>query len=48
MIGKRVSSDQLFEQAKKDGMITMTQDGLNKVSGGLTTIEEVLKAVTEN
>jgi type IV pilus assembly protein PilB len=48
MIGKRASSDQLYEQAKKDGMITMTHDGLNKVSGGLTTIEEVLKAVTES
>jgi len=48
LISSRVSSDEILEQAKKEGMVTMLQDGLNKVSGGLTTIEEVLKAVLEN
>ena len=48
LISSRVSSDEILEQAKKEGMVTMLQDGLNKVSGGLTTIEEVIKAVLEN
>lgn len=47
LIVKRVSSDEILKQAKAEGMITMTQDGMNKVSGGQTTIEEVLKAVFE-
>jgi type II secretory ATPase GspE/PulE/Tfp pilus assembly ATPase PilB-like protein len=29
-------------------MITMMQDGLNKVASGQTTIEEVLRAVMED
>ncbi len=48
LVIRRVSSDEILKQAREDGMITMTQDGLNKVSGGLTTIEEVLRAVLEN
>lgn len=48
LIGKKSSSDSIHDQAQREGMISMTQDGLNKVSGGLTTIEEVLKAVTES
>jgi len=28
-------------------MVSMLQDGLNKVGGGITTIEEVLRAVRE-
>jgi type IV pilus assembly protein PilB len=47
LIGKVVPSEEILKQAKIDGMVTMTQDGMNKVSGGLTTIEEVLKAVLE-
>jgi type IV pilus assembly protein PilB len=48
LIGRRVSSEEIFDQARKEGMVTMTQDGMNKVSSGLTTIEEVLKAVLES
>ncbi len=32
-------------QASKDGMITMLQDGLVKALGGITTVEEVYRAV---
>ena len=47
-IAKKVSSADLFEQAVKEGMITMLQDGINKVQSGLTTIEEVLRVVRED
>jgi len=47
MITKGVSSDQIIDTAIKQGMTTMLQDGLDKIAGGNTTIEEVIKAVTE-
>ena len=47
LITKNVSSDLILEQAKKEGMVSMVQDGLNKVAGGMTTIQEVLRAVME-
>ena len=34
-------------QAKKEGMLTMIEDGIFKAVQGLTTIEEVLRVVTE-
>lgn len=47
LIGKSVSSDEILKAAKAEGMTAMIEDGIDKVSGGLTTIEEILKAVTE-
>ena len=35
------------EQAKKEGMLTMIEDGIFKAAQGLTTIEEVLRVITE-
>jgi type IV pilus assembly protein PilB len=35
------------EQAKKEGMMTMIEDGVFKAVQGLTTIEEVLRVITE-
>lgn len=37
------SSETLCQEAKKNGMILMLDDGLNKVASGITTIEEVLR-----
>jgi type IV pilus assembly protein PilB len=34
-------------QAKKEGMLTMIEDGLFKCVQGITTIEEVLRVVSE-
>ena len=48
LIVDRTSSEELQKKATEEGMITMLQDGLNKVSSGLTTIEEVLRVVSEN
>jgi type IV pilus assembly protein PilB len=41
------TSDALEEQAKKEGMLTMLQDGLYKSARGITSLEEVLRTVTE-
>lgn len=47
MINKKSSSDEIEKQAKKEGMITMVEDGLVKAAQGVTTIEEVLRVITE-
>jgi type IV pilus assembly protein PilB len=43
LILKDPSEDKIFQEAKKQGMLTLRQDGILKVIEGLTTIEEVLK-----
>ncbi|EKD57471.1 MAG: hypothetical protein ACD_57C00283G0001, partial [uncultured bacterium] len=40
--------DDLEATAVKEGMITMLQDGVNKISSGLTTIDEVIRVVRES
>jgi len=35
------------EQAKKEGMLTMIEDGIFKAVQGVTTIEEVLRVISE-
>jgi len=47
LIIKNATSEQIEEQAKKDGMMTMVEDGIFKAVQGLTTIEEVLRVVSE-
>lgn len=47
LIMKGASVGDLEEQAKKEGMLTMLEDGIFKCVQGLTTIEEVLRVVTE-
>ncbi|MFA5934899.1 MAG: GspE/PulE family protein [Candidatus Paceibacterota bacterium] len=47
LIIKGSTSQQIEEQAKKEGMITMIEDGIFKSAMGLTTIEEVLRVVSE-
>ena len=41
------TSDALEEQAKKEGMLTMFEDGLYKAARGITSLEEVLRAISE-
>lgn len=43
LITAKNDSDIILKQAIKDGMITMLDDGLEKVIKGLTSIEEVLR-----
>lgn len=41
------TSDAIEQQARKEGMLTMLEDGLYKAARGITSIEEVLRAVSE-
>jgi type IV pilus assembly protein PilB len=43
---ERGSNDQIRQSARRDGMITLREDGLEKVRLGVTSIEEVLRVVT--
>jgi type IV pilus assembly protein PilB len=47
LIIKGSTSQQIEDQSKKEGMITMLEDGIFKCAMGLTTIEEVLRVVSE-
>ena len=44
---KSSTSDAIEAQAKKEGMLTMLEDGFYKAARGITSLEEVLRAVTE-
>ncbi|MDO8500148.1 MAG: GspE/PulE family protein [bacterium] len=47
LILKNASSDEIEKQARKDGMITMLEDGFIKATEGQTTIEEILRVSSE-
>lgn len=40
-------ADKIESQAKKDGMLSMMEDGIFKAAQGFTTIEEVLRVISE-
>jgi type IV pilus assembly protein PilB len=47
LIIKGATSDQIQIQAEKEGMMTMIEDGMFQAVRGMTTIEEVLRVVSE-
>jgi len=47
LVMKGATSTDIEAQAKKEGMLTMLEDGIYKCVSGLTTIEEVLRVVSE-
>lgn len=47
LILRNASPDEIEAQAKKEGMMTMLEDGIFQVVQGKTTIEEVLRVVSE-
>jgi type IV pilus assembly protein PilB len=47
LLMKSATSDIIEAQAKKEGMITMLEDGIFCAAQGFTTIEEVLRVVSE-
>jgi type IV pilus assembly protein PilB len=47
MIMEGKTSDDIEEQAKKEGMLTMIEDGIVKSVKGYTVIEEVLRVISE-
>jgi len=46
MVVKGATSDEIEAQARKEGMLTMFEDGLFKAAQGLTSIEEILRVVS--
>ncbi len=47
LIMKGATSDQMHAQGRKEGMLTMSEDGIFKAAQGVSTIEEVFRAITE-
>ena len=48
LIQSKSSLDDLTRQARLEGFTTMLEDGIDKAAAGLTTLEEVLDAVSES
>lgn len=47
LVMAEATADQIEAQAKKEGMLTMIEDGMYKAALGLTSVEEVLRVVSE-
>jgi type IV pilus assembly protein PilB len=47
LIMKNATGDDIEKQAKAEGMLTMSEDGIFRAAQGITTIEEVLRVVAE-
>ena len=47
LIMKGATAGEIEEQAKLEGMMTMIEDGIFKAAQGITTIEEVLRVISE-
>lgn len=47
LIIQGATTDKIEDQAKKDGMMTMLEDGIFKAVQGVTSIEEVFRAISE-
>lgn len=47
LIIKNASGDEIERQARSEGMLSMSEDGIFKAAQGITTIEEVLRVITE-
>lgn len=47
LIIKNETADRIEEQAKKDGMLTMIEDGIMQAAKGLTSVEEVLRVAND-
>ena len=47
MVMKNATSDDIEIQAQKEGMLTMLEDGIYKAARGMTSVEEVLRVISE-
>jgi type II secretory ATPase GspE/PulE/Tfp pilus assembly ATPase PilB-like protein len=47
LIMRNATSDAIEEQAKKEGMLTMFEDGILKAAQGITSLEEVFRVTRE-
>lgn len=47
LIMKNATGDEIEKQARSEGMLTMSEDGIFKAAQGQTSIEEVMRVITE-
>ena len=47
LVMKNETADAIEKQARGEGMLSMSEDGIFKAAQGVTTIEEVLRVITE-
>lgn len=47
LVMRRSSTKEIETQAKKEGMLTMIEDGIFKAVSGVTSVEEILRVVSE-
>ena len=47
LISKNATADEIETLARKEGMLTMLEDGIYKAAQGITTLEEVLRVINE-
>ena len=47
MVIAEKTADEIEDQAKKEGMLTMVEDGIYKAARGVTSVEEVLRVINE-
>ena len=47
LMTKNAVAEDVHQQAKKEGMMTMIEDGIVKAAQGITSIEEVLRVTRE-
>jgi type II secretory ATPase GspE/PulE/Tfp pilus assembly ATPase PilB-like protein len=47
LIVSRVSAEEIAKVSMKNGMIPLIRDGINKASGGITSVEEVMRVLRE-
>ncbi len=47
LINKRASEEEIHDHAIKQGMVSLVDDGINKISAGITTVEEVIRVTGE-
>lgn len=47
LIAKNVTKEELYEAARKEGMVSIFEDGFIKAKNGITTIEEVVRVTKE-
>jgi len=47
MVMATATADDIETQARKEGMLTMLEDGIYKAARGITSIEEVLRVISE-
>ena len=45
MVAENSSSEEMGRVARQQGMLTLREDGMEKVRQGLTSIEEILRVV---